>query len=268
MKPKKRAQETITLSASEKILFIDFGYFLNFRKNATLAYLKHAHKSEDEFHTYFSKHVAKNIAEIVKKMKIPRSQMVLCYDSPIDEIWRREIYPLYKANRINTNACTSKDPESINLKETLMNIFKEEEIQIIKVPTLEADDIIAISIKKIKNVEKDPKIVIMSSDHDFLQLKGVEVVNAKLKVVQEKDFDLLKKILSGDKVDNIPPVYKRCGLKTAASLQNLSKEDLDQHLKSKSCEDNFRMNQLLIDMDEIPKKIVDLFDLYYKIKLT
>lgn len=261
----------ITLDASKKILLIDYGYFLTYRKNATKAYLEFADKTHEDFESYFSLHVSQNIEKITKKLKIPQTQMVLCVDAPTNETWRKQLYPLYKSNRTKVNVCSNSDEENINLKEIFLDIFEKKKIQIMKVPTLEADDIIALSIKRLNKIDKNLKFVIMTSDHDFLQLKDdydVEIINAQLKPVNDPKFNLTKKILSGDKSDNIPPIYKRCGLKTAVNLTEMTKQDFEAHLKNKQCEDNFHMNKMLIDMNQIPKKIIMLFENYYKFKLN
>jgi len=88
----------------------------------------------------------------------------------------------------------------------------------------EGDDVIAVIMKYF--AEDYIGSILISSDRDFLQLDNVrefdlfgkEAVRKLGKdIVSAEDF-LLGKILMGDKSDNIPQVFMRCGPATALSL--------------------------------------------------
>ena len=71
--------------------------------------------------------------------------------------------------------------------------------------------------------------------------------------------DLFCKIVSGDKSDNIPAIFKKCGIKTARKYYH------DQDLFSKiltetpHAQDLYNLNQTLIDFDYIPTDLVEGF---------
>ena len=95
---------------------------------------------------------------------------------------------------------------------------------IIKHPRLEADDCIALTVKNIERIAPGSSILIITSDMDYLQLANdnVELYDLKYKKLTERkssynnaEKDLFVKIVTGDKSDNIPGVFKKCGPKTA-----------------------------------------------------
>ena len=119
-------------------------------------------------------------------------------------------------------------------------------IKTIKHGRLEADDCIAILTKKIVETQPDSKIIIITSDTDYLQIlqENVTLLNLKFKPVNtpKNSFDcskknLLYKIIIGDKSDNIPSVFKKCGPKKTLNYIN-DIELFEKHLysfKSSQC---------------------------------
>ena len=99
---------------------------------------------------------------------------------------------------------------------------------VISYDTLEADDCIAITAKKLLN-NPENIIYIITSDMDYLQLahERIHIYNLKYKKLTDSkkwsgnpEQDLFCKIVMGDKSDNIPSVFKKCGLKTALKYWN------------------------------------------------
>ena len=94
---------------------------------------------------------------------------------------------------------------------------------------------IATAYKKLKDKYLD--VVLIASDHDYLQIDGISQFNLEGKrivrdlggtIVSAPEY-LLGKILMGDKSDNICQVFKKCGPKTALKLVK-DKEMLKQRL--------------------------------------
>lgn len=167
----------------------------------------------------------------------------LLIDSPADyflilfdakrQNWRNEIYPEYKANRIET-------PE--DLKSQFPIIFEAAEsfnIANVLEEGFEADDLIASYAKKAAS--EGFKVTIVSSDKDLMQLVGGNIylydpmkqksifekeVFEKFGVYPDKVIDVQS--LAGDSSDNIPGV-PGIGIKTAAELIN-AYESLDNLL--------------------------------------
>jgi 5'-3' exonuclease len=125
-----------------------------------------------------------------------------------------------------------------------------------KIDKCEADDIVAVLTKD--HSEKKDDITIISSDHDFNQLltyfnvkqydpikrKNIECINPKL--------ILETNILTGCSSDNIKPIRKGIGPKTAAKLLN---EGLEELLKDEQLLNNYKRNKKLIDFTEIPSEL-------------
>jgi 5'-3' exonuclease len=127
---------------------------------------------------------------------------------------------------------------------------------------VEGDDIIGVSCME----RPDQKHLIIASDHDYLQLLSDTIIQYDVganrieynpskfgfDTMTSKQF-LLCKILSGDKSDNIPNVFTRCGPKTAGKLvkdTTLLKEKLNG---DQTAMRQFKLNTKLIDFNQIPK---------------
>ena len=83
--------------------------------------------------------------------------------------------------------------------------------------------------KNILNTTEDMKVIIIANDMDYLQLAGprVKLINLKYKYLTDNkkwsgnpEEDLFCKIVMGDKSDNIPSIFKKCGPKTALKYYN------------------------------------------------
>ena len=72
--------------------------------------------------------------------------------------------------------------------------------------------------------------------------------------------DLFCKIICGDKSDNIPGVFKKCGIKTALKLWEDS-EKLQIKLKNEQGSyERMERNRVLIDFNNIPSELCDQFE--------
>jgi DNA polymerase-1 len=134
--------------------------------------------------------------------------------------FREAIDPQYKANR-------PPMPDDLRAQvEPLLALVQALGIPLLRVPGVEADDVIGTLARR--GVEAGMAVTISTSDKDFAQLvgDGIELVNTmsgsrldrqgvidKFGVPPERIVDYLA--LMGDSIDNIPGVDK-CGPKTAA----------------------------------------------------
>ena len=198
------------------------------------------------------------LKEIQKKYK--DYKMIVCLDCPRKDIWRNTIYKDYKQTRVS-------DDSTGNFFKLVrdLDLFAESGIQTkISHPYLEADDCIAVITNHLFKKDKNNKVVIITSDHDYLQLFNQEnkenlfIVDARLKPLsktecykQDRNKELFIKIISGDKSDNILPLFKRCGKKTLESLY-INKELFEKKLNQEKKTDHFNLNKMLIDFDYIP----------------
>ena len=107
-----------------------------------------------------------------KRYKDEYGEMVLAVDAANN--WRRSVFPQYKASRKKNRQESTFD---WNEAFRLLNLVREEiaenfPYKVIRIDTCEADDIIGALVMKKSKVEFNPeKIMIVSSDRDFLQLQ-------------------------------------------------------------------------------------------------
>lgn len=218
------------------------------------------------FMKHFDDTYMKNLVKFKNMYNIPNENMIIIRDCPRETIWRMNIYPEYKGTR--KNVCTYK-----NKKYNIGNIFRHiygnlypklEKIhgfKLLKVENAEADDIIAILSNKIREMDKNRLVVIISNDNDYLQLVNEKtliwslqnkLLNTKVEMTAEEI--LLKKILKGDECDNIPSIV---GNMSDHKLNELVKDikKLQEWLIQNNKEAIFNNNQKLIDFKYIPDLI-------------
>jgi 5'-3' exonuclease len=137
-------------------------------------------------------------------------ELVICCDGK--HSWRREFFPQYKAMRKSGREASSVDwGEIFEMFNQLKREIKENfPYRVIQVDTAEADDIIGTLI--IRQREEGEKVLIVSSDKDFIQLQREENVfqyspatKKFLNGVDPQEY-LKEHILRGDKGDGIPNV--------------------------------------------------------------
>ena len=191
-------------------------------------------------------------------------EIVLCTDSA--HPWRREYFPLYKANRKKTRDASDLDWKM--LFDTLQ-VVKEEirdnfPYRYMYVEQCEADDIIAILVKHARE-----KVMIVSGDKDFQQLHKYDYVKQwspnlnKLITCENPDMFLKEHILTGDKSDGIPNILSNDDCFAEGIRQTpLRKGIKDSYLRMTIEKDdkyyrNYLRNQTLIDLEFIPQEIED-----------
>ncbi len=193
--------------------------------------------------------------------------VVLAFDTKGS--WRYDIYDEYKGNRKQQYGRYPLDKKGfmVALNE-MIQIMESQftQIRTIRGTQCEGDDIIAVLCREVFNHPRY-KVTVASGDHDMNQLlsqknvrqydprkcKYFEVLNPKL--------ELKIKILSGDKSDNIFPIKRGVGPKTAAKILS-SEEGVDGFINSQKTEEDMKMvtenyerNQKLINFDLIPQEI-------------
>jgi len=257
---------------TKNIIFIDGSYFVFYRYYAVIAWWKMAKKDtplcekpiENEGYVdCFKRTFIKTIKDIPKKLKIKDAQIIVAKDCPRCDIWRNEFIEKYKGNRDN-----SKFFGQPFFKMAYDELFQAAGIEtVLYHPKLEADDCIAIATKHLINTVPDVKITIITADHDYLQLinEQTDIFTLKLKPLRTEknssgnaECDLFCKIVLGDKSDNIPRVFNRCGKKTALILWN-DQNSLREKIEKENVRERFELNKKLIDFKEIPTNLIDEF---------
>jgi 5'-3' exonuclease len=255
----------LTIDASEEVLLIDFSYFFIYRYHALNSWFKISETPYDEelFLNKYKKLFITNIEKMIKKLKIKHKNTVLVGDCSRSNIWRKALFDDYKGNR---DKLYEKSP--INNKifpiiyDEIVPMLLKKGVQYICVDEMEADDVVYGITKRIPN-----NITILTNDNDYLQMinGNIDVVNLpSFKSIKDRGLacpkkDLLLKVLCGDPSDNIPSVM---GKKQALKFVNMeSKDELDDYLtKNKLC-DRVKLNSSLIDMENIPKELLDKIEI-------
>jgi len=225
------------------------------------------------------RHMILNILRMhIRNFRKDYGDVVLCCDNR--KYWRKEFFPFYKAGRKKTREKSDLDWHLIfdMLAKFKLELKENFPYRVIDVEGAEADDIIGTLVPIYAPHEK---ILILSSDGDFLQLQtyggNVKQYNpAQKKFVKSENpkEELKEKIIRGDKGDGIPNMFSPsdCFVRdlrqkpiTKGTLEKYLKEDV----KNYSYDDliNFGRNQTLIDLSFIPQDIKEkIINTYNEVK--
>lgn len=254
------------------ILLVDNSYNAFYRINATMTWFKFSHpeidtnseefiwEENEDFLKKLDKMYLASLDKIIKKHHILKENIYFCMDCSRKDIWRMNIYENYKKNRVtNTNLSGIFKYIYSNI---IPKLIKEKKILTIAYNNAEADDVIAVikNFVREKNPEKD--IVIVTSDHDYLQLldSNTYIYTLKNKLLNNKSCgdpkkDLQIKILMGDPSDNIPRILPKCGYKTALKYSNDSEMFEKKVMTNVEYKQKYLLNRELIDFSFIPENI-------------
>ena len=192
--------------------------------------------------------------------------IVFAMDDKLSHSFRKTRYPEYKAHR----ALVKRQFQLQPIKDYIVDvIFKELDVEhehgyhLVKVEGAEGDDVIATTIMRLR--DNYVGMVLIASDHDFLQIDGLrefDLFGKEAKrdlggeIVSAKDY-LVGKILMGDRSDNIQQVFLRCGPKTALKWTK-DKDALKKTLKEDhSLAARYLLNKKMIDFNSIPQELSD-----------
>jgi hypothetical protein len=199
-----------------------------------------------------------------KKFRDKYGEMVITADS--GNVWRKKIFPNYKANRKATRE--KSDHDWLAIFEILGNIRAELKehmpYRFIELDTAEADDIIGVLVKKYH----DQKILILSGDKDFIQLhnNNVKQYNPVLNKFVGKDENpsiyIKEHILKGDRSDGIPNVLSDDDVFVEGRRQRpLTKKKIEAWVNemvmtfTEEEQKNYDRNRKLIDLSLIPPEL-------------
>lgn len=190
----------------------------------------------------------KNLARDFNPTKI-----IFCRES-FDGNWRKNFYPEYKANRKEARDNSFIDfnkffPMNDEFLAKLEQIFCN--CQFIQLPHLEADDIIALTVKN----KPDWDITLISTDKDFHQLhkysnfKQWDPIKHQYIQIINPETALLEKIVRGDKGDNIPTLKRGIG---PVTFSKILAKGLDEWLSMNELQEAYERNTKLISFNCIP----------------
>jgi len=170
----------------------------------------------------------KNFSLLMGRINMSWGQTYHFFDGSKAKARRRMILAEYKANRAKSYV------EDVDDLFKGMNDLRDYVLSFLGAATfyhedLEADDLIAQFTKLVLQSSSDDEVVIVSDDSDLWQLLDL---GSRVKIYNRAGWvDLMEhtgcvsgrewmmvKVLSGDKVDNIPPVAPGIGRRTALKL--------------------------------------------------
>jgi len=193
-------------------------------------------------------------------------EMIIACDS--GNVWRREVFPNYKAGRKTTREKSGHDWTTIfEIMSKIKNELKEHmPYKVIEIDTAEADDIIAALVKK--SYYTNQNVLILSGDKDFIQLHNNRVkqynpVLSKFVGQGETPSIYIKEhILKGDRSDGIPNVLSDDDVFVEGRRQRpLTKKKIaswvDEMVMTFTEEEqkNYDRNRKLIDLSLIPPEL-------------
>jgi hypothetical protein len=211
-------------------------------------------------------------------------KIIICADDK--GYWRRDIFPYYKASRKKDRAKSPYDWNSIF--ETLNKIREEIKenfpYKVIQVDRTEADDVIGTlchTYGKYLNNESTERILILSSDKDFMQLQKFANVDqyspiGKKFLRTSNPHALLKEhIIRGDRGDGIPNILSADSIFVNEERQRpIQEKKLNSWINQEPqdfCDSmmlrNYKRNESLIDLSKIPQEYQDkIIDTYENVK--
>ena len=201
-------------------------------------------------------------------------ELVLAVDASNN--WRKTAFPQYKASRKKTQKESSFDwGEAFRI----LNKIREEIAEnfpytVVRVDGCEADDVIGTLVTRNPDPNRDydpEKIMIVSSDRDFLQLQKYKFVRQyspllkKELTVDNPRVWLQTHIIKGDKGDGVPNILSDDNVfvegfrQTPITQKKIDSiiEDLEEGelLYAASWYRNYCRNKKLIDLSETPKEL-------------
>ena len=197
-------------------------------------------------------------------------ELVLCYDNKTN--WRREYFPNYKHSRRKGRKESKLDWNNIfdtlhMIKNELIEFFP---YKVLEVENAEADDIIASVVFHVASEPKNyEKVLILSSDKDFIQLQKYNFVS-QYSPMQKKFVNgidpttyIKEHILKGDRGDGVPNFLSPDNTFVDELRQRpMSKRKLEAWIDlepSDYCNEemmrNYHRNRTLIDLSYIPDNI-------------
>ena len=212
------------------------------------------------------RHMVLNSLRAHKKRFRDYGEMIIACDS--GNVWRREVFPNYKASRKKVRDKSGHDWTTIfEIMSKIKNELKEHmPYKVIEVDTAEADDIIAALVKK--SYYTNQNVLILSGDKDFIQLHNNRVkqynpvLNKFVGKGETPSIYIKEHILKGDRSDGIPNVLSDDDVFVEGRRQRpLTKKKIEAWLNeivmtmTEEEQKNYDRNRKLIDLSLIPPEL-------------
>jgi 5'-3' exonuclease len=216
------------------------------------------------------RHMVLNSIRALKSKFNDYGELVVACDDK--KLWRRDIFPYYKANRKKSRDESELDWSSIfnTLNKIKLELKEYFPYRVIQVEGAEADDVIATLVFSYGSFLQTNKIIILSGDKDFRQLhRYVNVtqydpINKKFITETDPEKYLKELIIKGDRGDGIPNILsaddsiatgtrqKPISSKKLSTFMGLTEIELQSDA---SVGTNWERNKKLIDLNSIPESV-------------
>ena len=161
-------------------------------------------------------HIFQELLNVKAQYEREFGDVVICLDNSSDGLWRRDVYPGYKASRKQ-----AREESAINFREVFAEVDNLVEAirsyapwKVVEVPRAEADDVIMVLAE---HFGKTQPILIYSPDKDFIQCQrtssNVKQYSPKTQkwLIPENKHDnmdhwLVEHICLGDAIDGVPKI--------------------------------------------------------------
>ena len=213
--------------------------------------------------------VLNSILSFKNKFGSTYGEIIIACDNT--NIWRKQIFPYYKANRKAKTESSEIDWKSIfECMNKLRSELKEfSPYKVIDVESAEADDIIGTLVNNFAPTAND--ILNWSGDKDFIQLhkynnvKQYDPVNKKYIVHENPMLFLKEHVIKGDAGDGIPNILSSDNCFVVGDRQkSLTKKRMEFYtatdptkFENPTATRNFHRNEQLINLDFTPTEIRD-----------
>lgn len=211
-----------------------------------------------------------------RKFSEEYGELVICCDAT--DVWRKNIFPFYKAGRKKHRDDSALDWNNIF---TILNKIRDEirdhmPYKTLRVDRAEADDIIGVICSKYGRIQYEEaraaeKILILSGDKDFMQLQKYanvfqySPVLKKFLSIDNPERFRREHIMLGDKGDGIPNFLSPDDTFVNNRRQRqLSRKKLLEWIEQDPidfCDDEmlrgYRRNETLVDLEKIPSHITE-----------
>ena len=258
------------MDLSKPIIACDSSYFVFYRYYAIKGWYKRAHEKDVDVHNVlenldfmkkYDSTFEKTINDLAKKFKVPHSNIIFAKDCSRDKIWRSSLYSGYKSNRDDKTASFNCDIFKHTYNTLLPSLQSKYRILDLYHNNLEADDIIALLVRKVRQISSTTRIVVITNDNDYVQLykHNIDIFNLQNKPLSDRienvhDY-LIYKIIVGDKSDNIKSIGRKIGDKTAKKMIQ-DRDQFEKVMTSPEVKESFELNRTLIDFECIPEVYV------------
>lgn len=222
--------------------------------------------------------VINSIRSLKQKFEGEYGELVIACDNK--NYWRKKVFPYYKANRKKAREQSGLDWSVIfdsikTIKEEIKAIFP---YKVIDVETAEADDVIATLAEWSQTndlmmsglIEKPKPFLIISGDHDFIQLQKYSNVKQFSPVAKKflrpdatPEAYVIEHIIRGDKGDGVPNVLSDDdSLINNERQKKIMQKKLDEWISDptsmpndEAFRRNYDRNRTLVDLSYIPVEL-------------